>query len=216
MGRILDQIDKDLVIQEALYGFVMALTFTTATQLGLYQMSRVALVTAIVMMDFVWGAIDLVIFFDIDVIAHRRRTSELRRVCRDKPDDSREVLSGLLEGTVFDEVDEESREKAVDLLCSAGMQDRKTLRRDWKRYFFNAVTAFAVTLSTAIPSALCVILIDDLWLACLMAAMMSCIALLFIGYLMAVSEKKINRLMFGLFIAGLTMLLTLFAAVFGG
>lgn len=216
MGRILEQIDKDLVIQEALYGFVMALTFTTATQLGIYDMPRTTLILAIVAMDSVWGTIDLIIFFNIDVIAQRRRRHELERVLRDKPADSAETADGFLEGTVFDDLDAESRHKAVELILASEMQDNSSIRNSSHRYLFNAVTAFITTISTAVPAALCLMFIDDIWLACLMAALASCVALLFIGYKMAISDRKIIRFFFGLMMCGLTMVLTFFAATLGG
>jgi len=216
VGRFADQIDKDLVIQEALYGFIMALTFVTATQLGVYTMDRVTLITAIAAMDFVWGAIDLVIFFDIDIIAYRRRSHELAAACRSPSEESDRIISGLLEGTVFDDMDDETRKKAVELIRSGRCECMRDARSERRRYLFNAVTAFLVTISTVIPSALCLIFIDNLWLACLMASSTSCLALLFIGYKMAVSDRKIIRLLFGASMAGLTMVLTLFAAVFGG
>jgi len=216
VSRILEQIDKDLVIQEALYGFVMALTFTTATQLGIYDMPRLTLILAIIAMDAVWGTIDLVIFFNIDVIAHRRRVHDLKAVYRDRPENSEEIVSGFLEGTVFDDLDDASKKKAVDLVLSSEMSAFDSTHHDRRRYLFNAVTAFLVTISTAVPSALCLLFIDDTWLACLMAALASCVALQFIGYFMAVSDSKVMRFLFGLMMATLTMLLTLFAAVLGG
>ena len=214
--RFFDQIDRDLVIQEATYGFVMALTFVTATQLGFIDMEREMLVKAIIAMDFVWGMIDLIIFFNMDVIAQRRRRHELQKVYSGQTKTPREDICGMLDGTVFDDLDEESKQKAIDLIADAHLEGRRAANIDKMRYLFNSVTAFIVTLLTAVPSALCLLFIDDIWTACLYASFASCVALFFTGYVMAVSDDRRMRIVFGMFLAGSTMVLTLFAAVFGG
>ena len=50
------------------------------------------------------------------------------------------------EGLKADEVDEETRAKAVELPGGAELADAKHRRKDRKRYLFNAVTAFVVSL----------------------------------------------------------------------
>lgn len=59
--------DRGLIIQEAMYGFIMALTFVTVAKLGIVRYERENLIIAIIMMDFVWGVIDLIIFYNLDV-----------------------------------------------------------------------------------------------------------------------------------------------------
>ena len=211
-----DRVDRDLVIQEATYGFVMALTFVTATQLGFLDMSETALVIAIVAMDFVWGAIDLFIFFNIDVLSQRRRRFDLIRIYSGNPEDHRDEIYDMLQGTVFDDIDEDSKLKAVDVIVGARLQSQRETIKDTRVYLFNAVTAFIVTVLTAVPSAVCILLIDDMWVACLAAAASSCVALFFTGYFMAVSDNRTMRIIFGLILMVTTMGLTLFAAYFGG
>ena len=56
----LKDVSKELIVQEAMYGFVMALTFVTAVQLGIVEYhDRGRLCLAISGMIFVWGMIDM-------------------------------------------------------------------------------------------------------------------------------------------------------------
>ena len=211
-----DQVDRDLVIQEATYGFVMALTFVTATQLGMIDMEASLLVKSIIAMDFVWGAIDLIIFFNMDVIAARRRRHDLARIYAGESESPEEEMYGMLDGTIFEELDDESRRKAVEAMSGGHFVGCRMSASERHKYLFNAVTAFLVTFLTALPSAFCILLIEDMWFACLCAASVSCLSLFFTGYLMAVSESKLIRFAFGLSLTIVTMVLTLFAAYFGG
>lgn len=214
---ILNRLDRDLVIQEATYGFIMALSFTTATQLGFLNMSHNELIIAILAMDIVWGAIDLVVFIDMDVLGERRRRAVLKKLYEsDDPQSMRGEIYDMVGGTVFDDLDEESKEKSVDLVMGARLQDRQTRKKDYGVTLFNAVTAFVVTSLSAVPAAVCLILIADTHDACFAAAVASSVALFFTGYFMSSREDPKGRMASGLALMLLTLALTLFAAYFGG
>ena len=216
MGLI-DRLDRATVLQEATYGFVMALTFVTANQLGFLNMSRSELVISILAMDFVWGVIDMVVFFDSDVIEQRRRRNLLRRLySSENREQMRDEVYDSLGGSVFDDLDEDSKRKAVDLVMNARMGDGDSALEGRRVYLFNAVTAFAVNFGSAIPVALCILFIPDLRLSLVAASLVSVVALFFIGYHMAPGESKRSRVLFGTGLAVVTLMLTLFAAYFGG
>jgi len=213
---ISDRIDKDLVIQETIYGFVMALTFVTVTRLGIFQYDRNALIVAILAMDFVWGMIDLIIFFNMDILSFgRRHRTLLRMKSVDSYESRMDVADGLLDGSVFDDLDDDTRRKAAELVADAELNDG---RKDsiYGTYFFNAVTAFVCTFVSALPSVFCLALIDDLMDACMAAAVVSSISFFIVGYLMADGNTHLRRILVGLALTALTMLLTLFAAYLGG
>ena len=82
LSSFVSRIDRELVLQEAMYGFVMALTFITAEQLGLVDYNtRSKLILAILGMDFVWGAIDMYIFYRMDIMGMISQMGFLRK-CR--------------------------------------------------------------------------------------------------------------------------------------
>jgi len=104
-----------LAIQEVLYGFVMALTFIIAARVGIFTYDTpLYLVMMILAMNFVWGVIDMIIFYRIDVSTqrrYRRRLKEDRKAdgYREKIDGELDKLSGFDSfSCCFELVDSES------------------------------------------------------------------------------------------------------------
>lgn len=219
-GKLAGKMDPDLVVMEATYGVVMALTLVTTAQLGIaHYDDRMGLVIAILAMDFVWGAIDLVIFFRSDVSAQHRRRTLLRKLYG-TDECNRECMRGEvnseLDGTIFDVLDGETRDKAVDIVLGGKMTNIGGMLRDYGAYLFNAVTAFCATFLTAIPPALCILLINPLHDAYYWASVVSSLILFGIGYYFSPFEKTSVKAFWGLTLVGAAMLLTGFAAFLGG
>ena len=62
-----------LIVQEAMYGFIMALIFITATRFGFFgDISASRLVVMILGMNLTWGAIDMVVFYLVDEGEHHQ------------------------------------------------------------------------------------------------------------------------------------------------
>ena len=60
-----------LIVQEAMYGFIMALIFVTATRIGVFgDISATRLLAMIFGMNITWGAIDMIVFYLIDEGEH--------------------------------------------------------------------------------------------------------------------------------------------------
>lgn len=219
LRRFFRRIDPELMVQESMYGFVMSLTFITAAQLGIFHYNdRTGLVLAILGMDFVWGSIDMYIFYRMDMMSLHRQSMTLKRLCRiDDKDSMKGELIEELDGTIFGLMDESTRNMAADLIIErGGHRDPQGFVREKHKYLFNAVTAAIVTFSTAVPAVVCLLLIEDDVMALFSASAISSVALFFIGYLMSPYENRALRSLTGLVTAAVSLLLTLFAALFGG
>lgn len=217
--RFLRRIDPELMIQESMYGFVMSLTFVTAAQLGIFHYNdRTGLILAILGMDFVWGSIDMYIFYRMDMMFLHRQSMTLKRLCRiDDKNSMRGELIEELDGTIFGLMDESTRNMAADLIIERGChRDPQGFVREKHKYLFNAVTAALVTFATAVPVVVCLLLIEDNVTALFSASAISSVALFFIGYLMSPYENRALKSLTGLVTAVVSLLLTLFAALFGG
>ncbi len=213
------RIDPDLMVQESMYGFVMSLTFVTAAQLGIFHYSdRMSLVLAILGMDFVWGSIDMYIFYRMDMMALQRQSLALKRLCRAEDKESmRGDLMEELDGTVFGLMDESTRNMAADLIIERGnSRDPESFVRERHKYLFNAMTAALVTFMTAVPAVICLTLIEDDVTAFFSTSAISSAALFFTGYFMSPYEDRGLKALTGLVTAVVCLVLTLFAALFGG
>lgn len=211
-------IDLDLVVQEAMYGFIMALTFTTAVQFGLMHFdSRARLLGAIVAMNFVWGSIDMYIFYQMDVNLQHRQLNLLRELSVSSDREAyRERMYEELGGTIFDAADEESKQEAVDVLVNCEPEDIAGIVKDRRWMILNSVAAFLVTLATVIPFLLCLGLIADLRQALMWSMASASICLFFVGYFLAPYQSLRGRIGTAVLITVSALLLTVFAAYLGG
>ncbi|AGI48345.1 hypothetical protein TALC_01366 [Thermoplasmatales archaeon BRNA1] len=202
---------------EATYGIVMALTLVTAAQLGIVHYDeRRTLIIAILAMDFVWGAIDMFAFFRSDVTAERRRVNLLKNIqFADRRADYRDEVVSELDATIVDLMDDRTKDEIIDLVLQ-GKINHKPLAGRYRQYFVNAMGAFAVTFTTAIPPALCVLFISDQTDAFFWASFTSSVLMFFIGYYFAPFKALWAKAVWGLTLVGTALSLTFFAAIFGG
>ncbi|MCQ2079568.1 MAG: hypothetical protein MJZ38_05910 [archaeon] len=217
-GSILSMLDPDLVVQEALYGFIMALTLVLTCQLGIaHYDSRETLILAIVGMDFVWGAIDMVVFYRVDILAHSRRVHLYLKV-REATDREEQIrlLEHEFDGTVFRMGDVSNRRRMIEEFLDGDFTGLNDLQRDRRHYLFNAVTAFVVSVSTVIPVILCLVLVEDQTMSLLFSSTLSSLALFFIGYAISPSDNRGYRVGTGLSIATIGLVFTVVAALLGG
>ena len=106
--RLVRYTGRGLALQEALYGFIMAMLFISAAAFGLLSVeSNTEMIILIVGMDFSWGMIDMVIFYFIDVAEQRKK---LRILNNEEKlyDDRRKVIRDNLSGTIAGCVDDET------------------------------------------------------------------------------------------------------------
>jgi len=218
LKEYMQKVDPDLIVQEAMYGFVMALTFITSAQFGLIEASTPHhLIVAILAMNFVWGSIDMYIFYRMDVNAQRRQLRLLREnsaaVDREA---NRNQMYDELGGTIFDSADEQSKEKATAVLLDAKPEDTKGIRRDRHWMMVNAVASFIVTVATAVPIVICLTFIQNMHSALMWSSVSASFCLFFVGYALSPYSTRFSRVLTGLFTTLMALVLTIFAAFFGG
>jgi hypothetical protein len=223
MGRkhIAPNIDPDLIIQEAMYGFVMALTFVMAVQFGILNYdNRWSLVSAIVCMDFVWGMIDFLVYYRLDILGLSRRINKMVKIHQGKEDEqhSREEIEDEFEDTIIELVDAETRDKIVDLIMESHPVENppEVAKKNRHRFLKNGIAAALTTMACTIPAAICILCIPDYSEALLATSIISSLALFFIGYKMGPFDSKFLNILNGFVIMLMSLTLTVFAAFCGG
>ena len=212
------KVDPELVIQEAMYGCIMALTLMLTARIGLFQYeSNAHLILAILGMDVVWAVIDMYIFFRVDIMA-RHRALKLYWELRNYPDreSRKESLEGEFDGTVFQMVSKEDQDKMIDVFLDGTFTGKEGFRKSTGHYLFNAVTAFVAASAPAIPPVLCLMFIDDFNEAVISAATISSILIFFVGYFMAPGDSVRARTVTGLSTTAICLFFTVVCAAFGG
>lgn len=181
--RLVRNTGRGLALQEALYGFIMAMLFITASAFGLIASeSNAAVANLIIGMNFSWGLIDMVIFYFIDVAEQKKH----RRIIEgsDLYDDKRKVIKDNLSGTIVDMLDAESEEKVIDIISEAEPESCREVREERWDLFKSAFSSFVITMLTTIPAVVSLLLIEDLDNALMVAGLSSSAFMFFIGYAM--------------------------------
>ena len=129
MRRIVGYVGPGLALQELLYGFIMALLFVTAAQLGIVK-DAISAIVLIVGMNFTWGAIDMIVFTVVDRFNQRKY---IRLVAgKDSAENGRYVerlIEDELAGTLIDVVDREDEKKIVELIMASRLEPEEELLR---------------------------------------------------------------------------------------
>ena len=204
-----------LVVQEAMYGFIMALIFITATRFGLLgDISETELLLLILGMNVTWGAIDMIVFFFVDEGEHHQMHRFMETHDPGKYT-VRELLDEDFAGTVLDSMYEVDRQRVYDIVMSSEPVPDSCYRKKTKELFMSAFVAFIVTALTIIPFALCLLLIPDMEDALLISALLASLCLFFIGFAMGPYLGK-NGARFGLAVALVSLMITVIATLTGG
>ena len=218
VSSVWDRLDRDLVIQEAMYGCIMALTIMLTAYVGIMHYSdRMHLIYAILGMDVVWAVIDMYIFYRADLMS-LYRSVRLYRDVQENPDReaNKTALESEFSGTVFQMVSKEDQDKMIDVFLDGRFTGREGLKRSNRHYLFNAATTFVFAAAPAIPPVLCLTFIEDFGWAIMNASMVSCILIFLVGYFMAPGDGLRSRLVTGTTTAGISLFFTVVCAVFGG
>ena len=204
-----------LVVQEAMYGFIMALIFVTATRFGVFgDISKEHLLMMILGMNITWGAIDMVVFYMVDEGEHYQMHRFLQT--RDPGLYSvKDLLDEDFSGTVLDSMYEEDRQRVYDIVLSSECVPDDCYGQKRKDLLKSAFVAFLVTALTVVPFALCLLLIPDMKDALLASAVMASLCLFGIGYRMGPYLGK-NGMHFGFAIAVVSLVITIVATLTGG
>jgi VIT family. len=207
----------ELATQEVLYGFVMALIFITSAQVGLISYdSPWDIVILIVGMNFVWGFIDMYIFYKMDTTAQKRYTELFRNDKRRTEEERYNEVYDSLGSTIFDVLTEEDKTKAAKMILNCRLGTEKEMKADRKNMFISAASCFVITLLTTIPLILCLVLIPDPGDALPAATLVACICLFFVGYMLEPTNGRWQKTKTGISIAVVAYALTYFATYLGG
>ena len=206
----------ELATQEALYGFVMGLIFINSALVGLISYeSPWNLVTLIVGMNFVWGFIDMYIFYKMDVSAQKRNIGILKDGERTAEEQRSEIYDAL-GNTIFDVLAEEDKIKAAELVMNSDVGTTTEIKADRRGMFLSAVSCFLITFLTSVPLVFCLLVISDPTDSLHAALILACICLFFIGYKLEPSKEPKYKVRTGASIALLAAGLTIFATYLGG
>lgn len=215
IDKLLEYTGVELAVQEVMYGFVMALTFIIAARVGIFSYySPWELVTMIVAMNFVWGAIDMMIFYRVDVATQKRYVKLISNKRDDQ--DYRDEIYGELDSTIFDVLTEEDKLKGVELVMNSKIEDRREMREDRKKMLYSSITCFFITMMTTLPIIAALVLIDDRRDALNAAALLASISLFFVGMYVDPSGSRKKRILEGFTVMGAALMLSIFAAYLGG
>ena len=123
--EIISGMDPDLLVQEVMYGSIMALTFVITAQFDVLAYNdRTELAIAIIAMDFVWAVIDLLLFYRSDLVGMARRAKLSRKLhSGDDRGELRADIEAEFEGTFLDMTDDETRREVIDKIMMSGPPD---------------------------------------------------------------------------------------------
>ena len=98
----------------------MAMLFITTASLGIIEVqTNTDVIILIVGMNFTWGMIDMIIFYFVDVAD---QMDQVRTLKGEKPGDRRERIRESLSETIVDLVDEERKERILDILTESDVE----------------------------------------------------------------------------------------------
>jgi len=215
--RVMGYTGTGLMLQELLYGFIMALLFITAARFGLIDLGVKELIILIVGMNFTWGLIDMLVFFTIDTFDQKKyiRIIEAKKKCTMDEDTIRILIKDELSGTMADIIDAESEKKVIDQIMNSDLEPLDQILSERKNMFYSAFACFLLTMFTVIPVIIPLLFISDFRTALFYSAGFASIMLFFVGYYVAPYFGQ-NRWIVGLGILAFAGLITLLATFTGG
>lgn len=204
-----------LIVQEAMYGFIMALIFITAARVGLLgDVSNADLLILIVGMNLTWGAIDMIVFFLVDEGEHYQMHRFLKT--RDPGKYTvQELLDEDFAGTVLDSMYREDRQKVYDIILASECVPDDCYRLKRGELLKSAISAFVVTSLTIVPFVICLLLIPDEGMSRFVSAMVASACLFCTGCKLGPYLGK-SAFWFGSLVAAVSLIITFVATFTGG
>ena len=180
--RIVQDTGTGLALQEVLYGFIMAMLFIVAASIGLIEVqTNTDVIILIVGMNFTWGMIDMIIFYFVDVAD---QMDQVRTLKGQVPGDRREKIRESLSETIVDLIDEDRKQRIIDILTESDVEPTADIKVERKSMFISAFGCFLLTMLAAVPAIICLLIIPELHTALTVAGLVSSICMFFIGYYM--------------------------------
>ena len=215
--RVMGYTGTGLMLQELLYGFIMALLFITAARFRLIDFGVKELIILIVGMNFTWGLIDMLVFFTIDAFDQKKyiRIIEAKKKGTMDEKEIQTLIKDELSGTIADIIDAESERKVIDQLMNSDLEPADQILSERRNMFYSAFFCFLLTMFTVIPVILPLLLISDFRTALFYSAGFASIMLFFVGYYVAPYFGQ-NRWLVGIGTLTFAGVITLLATFTGG
>lgn len=174
-----------LAVQELLYGFIMALIFVTAARLGVLQYSSAeGLVILISGMNLTWGAIDAIVFYLLDVFDQRKLVRAMRGEDGLTEEQRVDLLADSFSGTPLDLLDPEEEREACRRILSKGLESEEEMAADRRAMRISSLGCFIITALTIVPTAVPILLFEDVDTGLTVASVLSSLVLMMVGYRM--------------------------------
>ncbi len=214
IGNLVNRTGPGLALQEMMYGFIMALLFISAARFDIINYSSAMdIIILMVGMDFTWGAIDCVLFYTVDVLEQRRM---LRYMRSDLPvEEKAELMYDDFDCTPLDLVTPEQEIEACKKIATMEIESDEDARSDRRRMAVSAFYCFIATILPLIPTAIPLLLIEDIDDALFAASALSAITMFFVGWRMG-KYIGMEGWKSGSIVTGLAWAITLIATFTGG
>lgn len=205
-----------LALQELLYGLIMALIFITAARVGvLHYTDRENLVILIMGMNLTWGAIDAIVFYLLDIFEQRRFVG-IMNGSRNIPRERRvDMMMDSFSGTPLDILDPASEREVCERILDMEIEGPGRLAMDRRDMAMSSLGCFVITALTILPTALPVLLFEDVDTGLAVASGLSSVILMVVGYRMG-PILGVNRWVLALALTGFSWAITVVATFTGG
>lgn len=185
-GKLVSNTGPGLAVQEVLYGFIMAMIFVNAAQVGIIQVdSNLHLALVIFSMNFTWGLIDAMVVVLVGDLERRRSMLILSRSGGGLCPECRAMVEDDLSGTIVDAIDPEEEGEIIDRILSSRIESEDEVRKDRRALRRAGASSFAITVLSALPAIIPLLLIPNLHAALFAASAFGAAALFFVGYAMS-------------------------------
>lgn len=185
-GKLISNTGPGLAIQEALYGFIMAMIFVNAAQAGIFTFnSNIHLAFIIFSMNFTWGVIDALIIILVGSLERKRDIQILSKSRDNDCEECEAIVEDDLSGTILGAIDPKDERQIVRQILSSRIESEEELRKDRADLLKTGISSFVITILAALPALIPLLLIPDLTTALFIASALGAVALFFVGYTMS-------------------------------
>ncbi|NCA74356.1 MAG: hypothetical protein EOM93_05900 [Gammaproteobacteria bacterium] len=185
-GKLIANAGPGLAIQEALYGFIMAMIFVNAAQVGIiYFDSNIHLAFIILSMNFTWGIIDVLIIILVGSLERKRDINILLKSRENDCAECESIVKDDLSGTILDAIEPADERRIILQILSSKIKSDQGLRKDRAELIKAGMSSFVITVLAALPAIIPLLLIPDLTSALFAASALGSVALFFVGYTMS-------------------------------
>jgi VIT1/CCC1 family predicted Fe2+/Mn2+ transporter len=205
-------------LQESIYGLVMSLATISVVSLtvGLDGSTRSTIALAALGVNVTWGLADMLIFSVLENFDRSRHRKVVDWVFSEPDEDwAMDAIRQDLEGTIVGRLDPADRERIYQDVLESGTRSLEPRPRFSLAILKSGVLAFIITVASALPVVLVMILVEPVELAFQVASATVMLLLFLTGFVWA-PYAGIGRLRAGFALMGIAILITLSTLAIGG